>query len=163
VHHAFFEVFGVNRHRVASFEKQVEKLTGTVGFIDLFWKGTLLVEHKSAGRDLRVAKQQAFDYFPGLKEAELPRYVLLSDFQTFELYDLDEGKEWKFPLKRFPAHVEAFSFILGVQTRTFQRSRPCKHRSLGIDGFAARCHQRDRVRYARAGAVVGSSAVLPFR
>ena len=123
-YNAFFEVFGVNRRRVASFEKQVEKLSGTVGFIDLFWKGTLLVEHKSAGRDLKLAKQQAFDYFPGLKEAELPRYVLLSDFQTFELYDLDEGKEWKFPLNKFPANVEAFSFVLGVQTRTFKDQDP---------------------------------------
>jgi len=51
------------------------------GFIDMFWKGTLLVEQKSAGRDLTKAKEQAFDYFPGLKDSELPRYVLVYDFQ----------------------------------------------------------------------------------
>jgi len=28
----------------------------------------LLVEQKSAGRDLKRAKEQALDYFPGLKE-----------------------------------------------------------------------------------------------
>jgi len=27
--------------------------------------------------------------FPGIKDSELPRYVLICDFQTFELYDLD--------------------------------------------------------------------------
>jgi len=43
--------------------------------------GTLLVEQKSAGRDLTKAKEQAFDYFPGLKDSELPRYVLVYDFQ----------------------------------------------------------------------------------
>src|ERR1019366_10706588 len=87
----FFDIFGVTRRRVASFEEPVRKLGDQRGFIDLFWKGVLLVEQKSAGRDLTKAKQQALDYFPGLKEVELPRYILVSDFQTFELYDLDEG------------------------------------------------------------------------
>jgi hypothetical protein len=96
----FFEIFGVSRRRVASFEEPVKKLGGAQGFIDLFWKGTLLVEQKSAGRDLKPAKQQAFDYFPGLREADLPRYVMLSDFKSFELYDLDEGHETTFtPLR----------------------------------------------------------------
>ena len=85
-----FEVFGVKRRRVASFEEPVKLLGAKRGFIDLFWKGVLLVEQKSAGRSLTPAKAQALDYFPGLKEAELPRYILLSDFQTFELHDLDE-------------------------------------------------------------------------
>ena len=35
----FFEVFGVTRRRVASFEEPVKKLDGKHGFIDLFWKG----------------------------------------------------------------------------------------------------------------------------
>src|SRR5216684_7861522 len=92
----FFEVFGVTRRRVASFEEPVKKLGAERGFIDLFWKGVLLVEQKSAGRDLSRAKQQALDYFPGLKEHELPRYLLISDFQNFELYDLDENKHVRF-------------------------------------------------------------------
>src|ERR1700691_4937699 len=64
----FFEVFGVTRRRVASFEEPVRKLGKERGFIDLFLKGVLLVEQKSAGLDLKKAKQQALDYFPGLKE-----------------------------------------------------------------------------------------------
>src|SRR5689334_21868203 len=75
----FFEVFGVRRRRVASFEEPVKKLGDARGFIDLFWKGVLLVEQKSAGRDLLRAKEQALDYFPGLRDHELPRYLLLSD------------------------------------------------------------------------------------
>ena len=51
----FFEVFGVTRRRVASFEEPVKKLGDERGFIDLFWKGVLLVEQKSAGRDLTRA------------------------------------------------------------------------------------------------------------
>jgi hypothetical protein len=78
----FFEVFGVPRRKVATFEEQVKLLGNKRGFVDLFWKGVLLVEQKSAGQNLVRAKQQALDYFPGLKDYELPRYVLVSDFQT---------------------------------------------------------------------------------
>jgi len=120
----FFEVFGVTRRRVASFEEPVRLLGDKRGFLDLFWKGVLLVEQKSAGRDLARAKQQALDYFPGLKEHELPRYVLVSDFQNFELYDLDENKHVRFTLHQLSDHIEDFAFILGVQKRTFRDQDP---------------------------------------
>lgn len=120
----FFEIFGIRRRRVATFEEPVRRLGDRRGFIDLFWKGVLLVEQKSAGRDLRKAKEQACDYFPALKESDLPRYLLLSDFQTFELYDLDEGEEVHFALADLPRHVEAFGFIIGVQKHTFRDQDP---------------------------------------
>jgi len=121
----FFEVFGVSRRRVASFEEPVKRLGNRRGFIDLFWKGVLLVEQKSAGGNLTRAKEQALDYFPGLKEHELPRYILVSDFQTFELHDLDcNVKPIKFPLRDLPRRVENFGFILGVQKRTFRDQDP---------------------------------------
>lgn len=69
----FFEIFGVMRRKVATFEEPVKRLGSKApGFIDLFWKRTLLVEQKSAGRDLIKAKQQALDYFPGLKFGTAP-------------------------------------------------------------------------------------------
>lgn len=120
----FFEIFDIKRRRVASFEEPVKNLGNKRGFIDLFWRGVVLVEQKSAGRSLIKAKEQALNYFPGLKEHELPRYILLSDFQTFELYDLDEGEEVKFPLAELSNHVEAFGFIIGVQKRTFKDQDP---------------------------------------
>jgi hypothetical protein len=120
----FFKVFGMKRRQVATFEEPVKKLGGKHGFIDLFWKGTLLVEHKSAGRDLVRAKEQALDYFPNLKPEELPRYVMVSDFQNFELYDLDERTELKFKLADFPSHVEAFNFILGKKKVVFKDQDP---------------------------------------
>lgn len=120
----FFELFGVTRRHVASFEEPVKLLGDQRGFVDLFWKGVLLVEQKSAGRNLVRAKQQALDYFPGLKEHELPRYVLVSDFQTFELYDLDENTHVRFQLHQLHEHVEDFAFILGVQKRTFRDQDP---------------------------------------
>lgn len=122
----FFEVFGVPRRRVATFEEPVKRLGNKRGFIDLFWKGVLLVEQKSEGGDLVRAKQQAFDYFPDLKDFELPRYVLVSDFQNFELYDLEDdgGQPVKFKLAQLPSHVQHFSFVLGVQKRKFRDQDP---------------------------------------
>ena len=77
---AFFHVFGITRLRVATFEQPVKKDDGKGGFIDLLWKGNLVVEHKSRGKNLNRAFVQAKQYFSGLKERDLPRYVLVSDF-----------------------------------------------------------------------------------
>ena len=120
----FFQVFGVKRRQVATFEEPVKKLGNKQGFIDLFWKGVLLVEHKSAGRNLLRAKEQALDYFPGLKDYELPRYVLVSDFQTFDLYDLETGEALSFRLADLSVHVERFGFVMGVERRTFRDQDP---------------------------------------
>lgn len=119
-----FQVFGMPLRRVASFEEPVKKLGGERGYVDLFWKGMLLVEQKSMGRSLVKAKEQALEYFPGLKDKDLPRYLLLSDFQNFELYDLDEDEESAFPLAELHQHIEKFGFILGMQKRSFKDQDP---------------------------------------
>ena len=123
-YNAFFEVFGVRRQSVARYEQHVAKLDNRSGFIDLFWPKILLVEQKSAGRDLKAAYEQAGEYFDALPERERPRFILVSDFQTFELHDLDERETVAFPLADLPAHVESFGFILGVQRRTFRDQDP---------------------------------------
>ena len=58
----FFEIFGITNKRVATFELMVKKLGGKRGFMDLFWPGVLLVEHKSRGEDLDEALEQAIAY-----------------------------------------------------------------------------------------------------
>ena len=120
----FFRVFGVKRRSVARYEAHVAKLDNRSGFIDLFWPGVLLVEQKSAGRDLGKAYEQAGEYFDALPERERPRHILVSDFQSFQLHDLEEGATTAFPLAELPGHVEAFGFILGVQRRTFRDQDP---------------------------------------
>jgi len=120
----FLNIFGISRRRVASFEKKVTKANEGTGFIDLFWKGLLLIEMKSTGKDLGAAFKQATDYFHGLKEHELPKYVLVSDFQQFRLYDLDEDKEYSFPLTDLLQHIQLFGFIAGYQKRKFADESP---------------------------------------
>ncbi len=121
---AFFHVFDVKRRLVGRYEKHVRKLDNSSGFIDLFWPNVLIVEQKSAGNNLADAYDQAEEYFDALPEKERPRYILVSDFQTFELHDLDEREKISFPLKELPSHVEAFGFILGVQRRVFRDQDP---------------------------------------
>ena len=128
----FFEVFGIPRRTVASFEEPVRRLRGTYGFIDLLWKGKLLIEHKTAGASLEAAETQAFDYIQDLQTVsrgdEIPRYILLSDFQRFALYDLEPDEQLDLPLFRnrrfhrteFPLadlqhHIRDFAFIPGYQ------------------------------------------------
>ena len=120
----FFDIFGVRRRTVARYEEHVRRLDNTSGFIDLFWPGVLLVEQKSAGRDLVAASQQAGSYFDALPERDRPRYQLLCDFRSFELLDRDEREETRFALADLPQHVEKFGFIIGVQRRTFRDQDP---------------------------------------
>ena len=115
----FFEVFGIKRRSVARYEECVSKLDNTRGYIDLFWPGVLLVEQKSAGRDLRQAADQAGEYFDALKETEKPQYQLVCDFKTFQLLDRDAGDQWSFELADLSQHVEKFGFILGRKPRDF--------------------------------------------
>lgn len=120
----FFNVFGITRKRVAAFEEPVKKLGDKQGFIDLFWKGVLLVEHKSRGKDLDKAYTQALDYFPGIPERDLPKYVLVSDFARFRLYDLEENTQLELALGDLHKNVQAFGFIAGYQTHKIKEQDP---------------------------------------
>ena len=129
----FFEVFGLRRASLASFEANVRNLKGNAGAIDMLWKGRLLVEHKSLGEDLGFATTQAFTYIEDLTREnrweEIPRYVLISDFAHFVLYDLEPDEQQQdlplfagrpldphphsFTLSEFPQHIRSFAFMLG--------------------------------------------------
>ena len=125
----FFNVFGVRRRTVATFEEPVRKLTGDWGFIDLFWPGHLLVEHKSAGEDLGKAHAQGMAYIRGLKDSgrdrEIPRWLIVSDFARVALHDLEPEQDpdapllnrlppsVEFPLADFHKCIRHFAFIAG--------------------------------------------------
>lgn len=120
----FFNVFGVTRRRIAAFEKRVKKIDGKDGYVDLLWKGVILIEHKSRGKSLDKAYIQARDYFPGLRDDELPRYILVSDFEKFRLYDLDENKQYEFTLNELIYNINLFGFIAGYQKQEYKEQDP---------------------------------------
>jgi len=121
---SFFNIFGITRRRIASFEEPVKQLDKEYGFIDLFWKSNLIVEHKSKGKSLDKAYSQALAYFSGLEEEELPKYVIVSDFARFRLYDIEEDTSYEFTLKDLPKNIHRFGFILGYQKKVYKDEDP---------------------------------------
>jgi hypothetical protein len=116
----FMNVFGISRKRVSTFEHRVKKINDKDGYIDLLWKGVMLVEMKSLGKDLDKAYEQAKEYLHGLSEHELPVHILISDFNSFRLYDLENDTQVEFNLKDFVSNVHHFGFILGYQKKIYK-------------------------------------------
>lgn len=146
----FFDVFGIRRRVVASFEEPVKSISGDYGYIDLFWPGVVLVEHKSLGQDLGKAESQAFRYIQDLaregRTNEIPRYVILSDFARIALHDLEPDEQrdsppfdrrvatQQFPLAEFHKHIQAFAFIPGYKQQKFEEQDPINIEAVEIMG-----------------------------
>ncbi len=120
----FFDVFGISRRKVGFYEQSIKKLDNRQGFIDLFWPGTLLVEQKSAGRSLKDAKTQAMDYLQAVTGHEFPRYILVSDFQNFDLLDLETSERVFFSLSKLHENVQHFAFIAGYKAQVYRDQDP---------------------------------------
>lgn len=169
----FFLVFGLERRHLAVFEEPVKTLRGTYGAIDLFWPGLLLVEHKGASGDLEAAKSQAFQYMADLASSgradETPRFVILSNFKHFVLFDLDtpeqEGSKRlgsigylprEIPLADLHKNVHLFSFLRGEKRPRLDPEDPANekayrlmcnlHDQLKADGFSGKELERLLVR-----------------
>ena len=130
----FFNVFGISSKRVGTFEHRVKKLDEKDGYIDLLWKGTILIEMKSRGKNLDKAYQQAIDYTFGLKQHELPKYILVSDFENFRLYDLEDDKHIEFKLKELVHNVQHFGYILGYQKKVYKEQDPANIKAAELMG-----------------------------
>ena len=117
----FLGIFGIDRKRVAAFEARAKRTTTKGGgFIDLFWPSTLIAEHKSAGKSLEDAEDQALDYLESIKEDDFPGVVITSDFAHIRVRDLGgDNKPYTFKLSRLPEEIDRFGFIAGYQKRTF--------------------------------------------
>jgi hypothetical protein len=97
-----FNVFGISRRRVASFEEPVKKLGDKQGFIDLFWKGVLVVENKSRDEiftvisEISILGMNGIDHTAAGKTYTLKAYtdetfsgihLLCLKYVGFKLYD----------------------------------------------------------------------------
>lgn len=147
----FFKVFGISRRAVASFEEPVRGISGDYGYIDLFWPKTVLVEHKSLGKDLGKAESQAFRYIADLaregRADEIPRHVIVSDFARIAVHDLEPEDQRplplfenrrvatvEFPLAEFHQHIHEFGFIAGYQQHIFIEQDPINLKAVEIMG-----------------------------
>ena len=120
----FFEIFGITNKRVATFELNVKKLGGAQGFVDLFWPGVLLVEHKSRGKSLDDAVDQAIGYLHNLPERDLPQLVVVCDFARFRVRRLATGETVEFELKHLHKHVKLFGLLAGYKVQDIRSEDP---------------------------------------
>ena len=111
----FFAVFGVDTVVFNAFEHRVKFADGSQGYADCFWQGTILVEMKSAGKDLDTAYQQAMEYVRTLPPADYPHAVVVSDFQRFRFYNLEKDNALtEFALKDLRKYVTLFGYMIGA-------------------------------------------------
>jgi len=131
---SFLNVFGITNRSFYSFEQRVKKIDRSDGYIDFLWKGKLLIEMKSKGKNLENAFQQAMEYTQSLKSHDLPKYVLVCDFKNFFLYDLDNGSTFSFTLEELVDNVEFFGFLLGFQKVTYDEQDPANIKAAELMG-----------------------------
>ncbi|MBP6398373.1 MAG: class I SAM-dependent DNA methyltransferase [Saprospiraceae bacterium] len=131
---AFFEVFGIPRKKIGTFEHRIKKLDEGDGYIDMLWKGHILVEMKSRGKDLDRAFRQAKDYTHGLKQEELPKYILISDFHHFRLYDSEEMSTNEFTLPELYKNVGLFGYLIGVSKKVYKEQDPANIKAAELMG-----------------------------
>ncbi|MGP1415293.1 MAG: type IIL restriction-modification enzyme MmeI [Treponema sp.] len=119
----FFNIFGVPRNKIAIFEHKVKLLDGSSGYIDLLWKSYILIEMKSPGKDLHKAYEQAKKYATALPDSELPKVILISDFQHFHYYNLEKGAELTaFTLEEMAENIGLFSFLAGYKEIEYKKA-----------------------------------------
>jgi len=117
----FFSVYGVPRDSYF-FQYDVRLKTGEVRWVDCFWPGVILIEMKSKGQtkaELESAYAQALEYYYAIKEEHKPKYILVCDFEVFELYNMESTSEspTRFTLKEFPTRIRVFDLFLGIETK----------------------------------------------
>jgi hypothetical protein len=111
----FREVVGIKDLQEAGIEfekKVVSSKKGTTTRIDVYWRDTLLVEQKSAGKDLEAAEVQAREYVVSLPPAQRPPVIVICDFVRFRIVDILLNKSHEFLLDALPdnlQHIEAIA------------------------------------------------------
>jgi hypothetical protein len=137
-----FRVFGIKRRAVASFEEKVKNLKGTYDRIDVFYSGVMLGEHKSRGEDLSGAASQAFGYVQSLqregRDSEIPQYIVVSDFETIVVYDLDRKDPLEpaasFKTAKLHENIKHLGFLSGYTAKPVDPEDPINIEAVEVLG-----------------------------
>lgn len=137
-----FRVFGIKRRAVASFEEKVKNLKGTYDRIDVFYSGVMLGEHKSRGEDLSGAASQAFGYVQSLqregRDSEIPQYIVVSDFETIAVYDLDRKDPLEpaasFKTAKLHENIKHLGFLSGYTAKPVDPEDPINIEAVEVLG-----------------------------
>ena len=110
----FLSVAGVSDLLVEGieFEYPVRSVKGNINFIDCLWPGVVLIEHKSAGKNLDAAEQQAREYLEALTPLMRPPTIIVSDFQAIRVVEVIRGTSYEFPLSELPDNVHRIRAVV---------------------------------------------------
>jgi len=133
----FFDIFGIRERTLGIFEERVKLLNGGDGKIDFFAPNRFIIEHKTRGKDLDSAFLQAADYMDALSEDEKPRYIVVSDFARFRIYDLEapkDSREIEFDLSDLSKNIQRFAFLTDEEVREYKEEDPINVRAVRAIG-----------------------------
>jgi hypothetical protein len=95
-----------------NFEFPIKNIsTGTTNFIDVLWAKVVLIEHKTAGKDLDIAEKQARDYLYSLQAAQRPPILFISDFARLRIIDVTLNQTLQFDLTDLPKHLDQLDAV----------------------------------------------------
>src|SRR3989338_9022782 len=133
----FFDIFRIRERTLGIFEERVKLLNGGDGKIDFFAPNRFIIEHKTRGKDLDSAFLQAADYMDALSEDEKPRYIVVSDFARFRIYDLEAPKDSRyaeFALSDLSKNIQRFAFLTDEEVREYKEEDPINVRAVRAIG-----------------------------
>ena len=122
--HELLKLFGISKRSSVMYQKAVYKLGDQRGRIDAFIPGKVIIEHKSRGKDLDAAFSQAGEYFLALSEAERPRWIIVSDFARFRVYDLSKDTQVDFSISELAEKADKLAFLLPQEDLEVDDERP---------------------------------------
>ncbi|MDR2601908.1 MAG: hypothetical protein LBC53_05600, partial [Spirochaetaceae bacterium] len=137
----FLNIFGDEGRKKAVFEYKValgetrmtlfgeEAGNEQKGYIDLLWKGKILIEMKSPGKDMTKAYEQAKTYADALPAKEFPKGILICDFTNFHYYDFIKDlqiipDEYRFTISELANYVNLFGYLAGYSNVEYKHLDP---------------------------------------
>ncbi len=154
-----FQAFGHEGYKEAGaeLEHRIRKANKNTSFADLVWKPRLLLEMKKQGTKLHDHYHQAFDYWINAVP-DRPRYVVLCNFDEFEIYDLDKQIDSPVDtvaLEDLPVRYSALNFlfpdnpapVFGNDLEAVSRDAASKVASLFTKMSAREVNQKDAQRF----------------
>ena len=118
----FCGIFGISPSRIDYQYTVKEQSKAPPEWIDGLLRGTLLIEMKSARKNLDEAYRQASRYISKLNEKDLPDYILVSDFANLHLYNRKTGApRIEIKLADLPQQIEPFLFLAGYEAVAIER------------------------------------------
>ena len=85
---------------------------------------------KTRGKSLDKAKSQAYKYVMNLSKEDLPKYLLISDFETIKLYDLITiENSWTFKVKDLSKYIDLFDFLIRKDVKVYIPQNPVNEKA----------------------------------